>query len=92
MTGKNVIQIKSRIIMNDDVSVKSIKNVKKIKFRILLQCSCNNSKYLASITDDSVINYDEIIDAEETKTIPTNFDEISTICKTKNSVFYLDFY
>ena len=34
--------------------------------------SCENGKYLASITDDSVITCDEII--EET-TFPTNFNE-----------------
>ena len=44
-------------------------------------CSCKNGKYLASIIDDSVIPCYEIIDAEaksydeETKTIPTNFNE-----------------
>ena len=37
-------------------------------------CSCENGKYLVSITDDdSVITCDEII--EETKIIPTNFNE-----------------
>ena len=37
-------------------------------------CSCENGKYLASITDDdSVITCDEII--EETKIIPINFNE-----------------
>ena len=45
-------------------------------------CSCENGKYLASIIDDSVFTYDEIIDRkaksndEETKTIRTNFNEI----------------
>ena len=38
-------------------------------------CSCRNGKYLASISDDSVITCDEIIDAEETKTVTTNFNE-----------------
>ena len=32
-------------------------------------CSCENGKYLRSINDDSVITYDEIIEA--TKTVPT---------------------
>ena len=36
-------------------------------------CSCKNIKYLASIIDNSVIMCDEII--EETKTVPTNFNE-----------------
>ena len=36
-------------------------------------CSCKNGKYLASITDDSVIMCDKIV--EETKTVPTMFNE-----------------
>ena len=40
----------------------------------LVTCSCKNGKYLASMTDDSVITCDEIIDAE-TKTISANFNE-----------------
>ena len=36
-------------------------------------CSCKNGKYLANIIDGSVITCDNII--EETKTIPTNFNE-----------------
>ena len=44
--------------------------------------SCKNGKYLASIIDDdSVITCDEII--EQTKTIPTNFNEKSTLQNTK---------
>ena len=39
-------------------------------------CSYENSKYLASITDDSVITCDEIIE-KETKTFPTNFNFMS---------------
>ena len=27
-------------------------------------CSCENDKYLASVTDDSVITWDEIVDSE----------------------------
>ena len=43
--------------------------------------SCENGKYLASITDSSVITCDEIIEAEATsydkkaKTVTTNFNE-----------------
>ena len=45
--------------------------------------SCENRKYLASIMDDTAIIFDEVIDAkkdvksneEETKTVPTNFNE-----------------
>ena len=43
------------------------------------KCSCKNSKYLASITDDTVITCDEII--EETKTVPTSFNETKVPCK-----------
>ena len=47
--------------------------------------------------DDSVITCDKIIDAkakpfdEETKTIPTNFNENKQPVKHKISVFYLHF-
>ena len=38
-------------------------------------CSCKDGKYLASIIDDSVITFYEIIDAVVTKTVTTNFNE-----------------
>ena len=40
-------------------------------------CSFRNSKYLANIMNDSVITCDEVIEShdEETKTVPTNFNE-----------------
>ena len=44
--------------------------------------SYKNGKYLASITDDSEIACDEII--EVTKGIPTSFNEKKMACKTKN--------
>ena len=49
-------------------------------------CSCKNGKYLASITDDSVIMCDEIIDAEKTKTFAAN------VVKQTISIFYLHFH
>ena len=49
---QNVIQINGRIMMNVDVSLKSIMYVKKIIF----------GKYLASIMYDSVITWDEGIE------------------------------
>ena len=52
-------------------------------------CSCKNGKYLASIIDNSVVTCDEII--EETKTVKTNFNEKSIICKTKNFYILLTF-
>ena len=54
-------------------------------------CNCENEKYLASIMDDSKIICDEVIESfdEETKTIPTNFDEKKVTCKTQS--FYIFF-
>ena len=45
-------------------------------------CNCKNGTYLGSITDDSVIMCGEII--EEIKTLPINFNENKTTCKTQN--------
>ena len=52
-------------------------------------CSCENGKYLANIIDDSVITCDEII--EDTKSIPTNFNEKTIICEAKNLYILLTF-
>ena len=60
---ENVIQVKSGIMINVNVSAK-------------------NGKYLAGITGDSVITCDEIIDVEETTTLPKNFNEKNITCKT----------
>ena len=71
---ENVIQIKNGIMINVDVSVKNIIYVKKTIFG-----KCENGKYLESIIDDdAVITWDEII--EETKTVPTNFNEKKATC------------
>ena len=76
-------------------SVKNVIYVKKNYISNLTTCSCKNEKYLASITNNSVIKCDKITNedveaksySEETKTIPTNI-----ICKTKVPIFYLPFY
>ena len=60
--------IYGELMINVDVSVKNVMYVKKIWNPA--KCSCKNGKYLASIMGDSAITCDEIIDAEETKTIP----------------------
>ena len=52
-------------------------------------CNCENEKYLASIIDDSVITCDEII--EETKTIPTNFNETNITSTIQNFCILLAF-
>ena len=103
---ENVIQIKSVIKINVDVSVKNIIYVKKNYIWNPAKCSCENGKYLANIVDDdSVIRCDEIIDAdaepksydkaksfgEETKAISTNFNGKKQPVKHKISIFYLQF-
>ena len=48
-------------------------------------CKCKNWKYLASIMDDLAIICDEVIDTDdETKAIPTNFNEKKVTCKMQN--------
>ena len=56
-------------------------------------CSCQNGKYLASIIDDSAITCDENIEPydEETKPIPTNFNEKKATCKIQNFYILLSF-
>ena len=85
---ENVVQIKSEITINVDAGAKNIIYMKKNEKDYIWNpdtCSCKKSTYLASITNDSVITCDEII--EETKTIQTHFNEKDSICKTKT--FYL---
>ena len=51
--------------------------------------SCKNGKYLASIIDDSIVTWDEII--EEIKAVPTNFNEKNITCKMQNFYILLAF-
>ena len=78
---KNVIQINSGTSINVDVSIKNVVYVKKIILGILVHVVVK----MENIMHDSVIMCDEIIDAEETKTIPKNIT-----CKTK--IFYFFTY
>ena len=55
------------------------------------KCSCKNGKNLASIIADSVIMYDEVIDAEERETLTAHFKKKHSIWKTNNFYFYLFF-
>ena len=63
-------------------------------------CNCENRKYLANIMDDLAIICDEVIDADaklspkdndDTKTIPTNFNEKKATCKAQNFYILLAF-
>ena len=83
LMAENVIQIKSGIIINVGASVKNIIYVKKYIWNPATY-SCENGKYLASITDNSVIMYQKIIDMVETKTVTTNINKKNRICETKS--------
>ena len=58
---KNIIQIKSEIIIDLDVSLKNIIYVKKNYTWNPAICSFENGNYLANILDDSFLTCDEII-------------------------------
>ena len=83
------IRIKNGIMINVHVSVKNI-YVKKYCLWNLAACNCKNGKHLASITDDSVITYDDIL--EQKKTVSTNFNERKVTCETKNFYVLLALY
>ena len=51
--------------------------------------SCENRQYLASIIDNSVSTWDEII--EETRKVPKSLNKIRIPAKNKISIFYLHF-
>ena len=72
---ENEIQINSGTIMNVNVRVKILNSICLQKNYIwnAATCNCENGKYVGSVTDNSMIRCDEII--EEIKTIQTNFNE-----------------
>ena len=62
--GKNVIQIIGEITINVDVSeCKKINVYEKDNVSNPATCNCKNKKYLASIVDDSMIIYDNVIES-----------------------------
>ena len=83
---RNVIQISGGMTINLDVSIKNVMYVKKDYVWNPSTCNCENGKYLAIIMDDLAIMCDEIIESyhNETKTIPTNFNEEKTTWKRQN--------
>ena len=89
---ENVIQIKSGIAINIDVSVKIWKNItcaKKDYIRNPATCSCKNGIYIGSIIVNSVITGDNII--KEGKTIQINFDEEKVAFKNEKLYILLTF-
>lgn len=61
---ENVIQIKSGTVINADVRAKKHNICEKDYNCNTSTYSCKNVEYLASITNNSVIIFDEIIDAD----------------------------
>ena len=79
---ESVTQIKSRIMINVDASVKNIAYVKKIIFGILPHVVVKMVN-VQPVLLMSVITSDEIIGAGK-NAIPTNFNEQNIIHKTQN--------
>ena len=69
---KIVIQVNGEMMVNVEMSVKKMSVCDHVcKKDHLLNpaiCNCENRKYLASIMDDSVIMWDEVIESYENTT------------------------
>ena len=89
---QNVIKINGGITINVDVSVKT-SYMRKMLFWNHATCNCENGKYLASLTDDSKIICDEVIESynEEIKIILTNFNQKKVTYKTQSFYVLLAF-
>ena len=87
---ENVLQINGGIMINVDVIVKNIINIKKNYIQNPSTCNCENRKYLYSIPCDEIIDAEAKSYDEEIKTVQTNFNE--KMQPAQNSIFYLHFY
>ena len=79
---------------NNDKCWSECKNLRKHVFENIYVLNhrtgtCENFKYLGSITGDSVIMCDEIIEA--TKTVPTNSNGKKVTCNVENFYILLTF-
>ena len=85
---QNVSRINGGITINVGASVKRITYMKNM-FGILLHVIEKMKNILASITDDSAIICDEVIESfdKEIKIIPTHFSEKNKTCKAQD--FYI---
>ena len=98
MIEEKVTQIKTAITINDDVNAKNPRKHRVYEKDYICNpstCTCENCNDLESITDESIITCDEIIDKTKTtptKTVPTNFNEKEVTCKIENFLFYSLFY
>ena len=79
---ENVIQMKSRIMINVHASIKC--HICEKCYYWNATCSSENGKYLASIIDNSVLTCDEIIDAEKQSQLQQILMKKNTIYKIKN--------
>ena len=80
---ENVIQISGGITTNVDVNIKASYVCRKYIY-------IWNDKYLANITDNSVISCDEIIE-EKTKMVTVNINEKMQSVKLQKKNFYILF-
>ena len=89
---ENIIQVNGEIKINVGVSVKCHKCETDYIWNPST-CSCEYGKYLTSITEDSAILCDKVMESfdKETKTIPTSFSEKKVFCKTQNVYILLEF-
>ena len=90
---ENVIQINVGKTINVDVNVKKHHVCEKDYVLNTATCKFENGKCLASITDNSVIMFGEIVGSydKEIKTIATNFNEKKATCKIQNFYILLAF-
>ena len=94
--GENVIQINGGIMINVDVSVKSVMYVKKIMLGILLHVIVkmeNIQQVLWMIQGLRVMKLQNntMKFCDKTKAIPKNFNEKKTTCKMKKFYTLLQF-
>ena len=97
--AESVIQIKSGIMINVNLSAKKHCTCEKHNICNPATCDCENGKHLASIIDNSMITCDEIIDAKaksydevKKKTVTTSLMQKMQFVIPKISIFYLYFY
>ena len=86
---QHVIQIKNEMVKHVNVSVKIIVHAQKDFSWNPRRSICENSKYLKSIADTSLIEYDEIIsvmDIASTKTTNTMATNVPISCHSKSKI------
>ena len=88
MMVKNVVQMKSGITINVGVSARKTYLCKIDYIWIHATCTCENDKYVESITNDSAIMCNEIIDGVRPEALATpanSYEEATKGVPTKNA-------